>query len=239
MARRRFFVPEVHNQQAELLEDEARHLTSVLRVEAGQRYEISDNQDVYLAEVAIARKNRVVFQVIEKLIAEPPLLHVHVFTALLKFERLELLFEKATELGVEEITLLQTVRSEHGLEKAADKRMVRWNRILMESSQQSRRARLPILHPPVKLSGALSHTAAHRLFLDEERTGIPLLKAVPDLRSEESVSVMLGPEGGWTDEERSAAGVAGWTPISLGPQILRAETAAIAALAVLNAAALR
>ena len=232
MARRRFFVPEIHNGHAELLDEDARHLTQVLRVEAGQQYEISDNRDVYLAEVDTARKSRVVFRVTGKLESVASPTRIHLLAALIKFERLELMIEKATELGVERITLVNAVRSERGLDQGAAKRLHRWRRIALEASQQSRRAKLPEVEGPVRLQQALTAAAAHRLFLDEERTGAPLLSAV----KQNDAALLVGPEGGWTPDERSAAAAAGWTSVSLGPQILRAETAAIAAIAVINAA---
>src|SRR4051794_10543291 len=129
MARRRFFVNEVRNGRAELTGDDARHLTRVLRVEPGQSYEISDNRRAYLAEVETARKEHVVFRVSETLQAEPPQVSVSVLAALIKFEHFELLVEKATELGAAEIVPVQTARSEHGLERAALKRIERWRRI--------------------------------------------------------------------------------------------------------------
>ncbi len=231
MARRRFFVDEVHNHHAELTGDDARHLSQVLRVEAGQKYELSDNRDVYLAEVETSRKERVVFRTLEKLPAEEPAVRVSLYVALIKFERFEWILEKATELGVESITPVETVRSERGLEKAAPKRLTRWRRIVLESSQQSRRLRLPEVAEPIGFREALKAEAERRLFLDEERTGIGIVSAIGQCSS---YALMLGPEGGWTDAEREQASSAGWTAISLGPQILRAETAAIAALAVIN-----
>jgi 16S rRNA (uracil1498-N3)-methyltransferase len=235
MARRRFFVDEIHNHHAQLIGDDARHLSQVLRVEAGQKYELSDNRDVYLAEVEIARKERVVFRTLEKLPPEEPGVRVALYAALIKFERFEWILEKATELGVASITPIETVRSERGLEKAAPKRLTRWRRIVLESSQQSRRLRLPEVAEPVGFREALKGEADRRLFLDEERTGIGIATAVGHYSS---YALMLGPEGGWTDAEREQAISAGWTAISLGPQILRAETAAVAALAVINALAL-
>jgi 16S rRNA (uracil1498-N3)-methyltransferase len=235
MSRRRFFVNQVRNGQAELEGDEARHLTHVLRVEAGQRYEISDNRRVYLAEVDLARKQHVVFRVIEALPDVEPASPVTLLVALIKFDRLELLLEKATELGVGTIRFVKAERSEKGLEQGAQKRLTRWRRIVQESSEQSRRAHLPELIPPVSFKEALKVEAEHRLFLDEQRDGLSLLDALPVLERAQQVAVMAGPEGGWPDHERDAARQAGWTGVSLGPQVLRTETGAIAALAVINA----
>lgn len=231
MARRRFFVPEVRNGTAELEGDEAKHLTQVLRVETGQVYEVSDNHDLYLAEVTAARKSHVVFEIRERLQQPPDSVPVTLLVALIKFERLETILEKATELGVSEIRLVKAERSEKGLDQAAPKRMQRWHRIVLEASQQSRRARLPLITGPVPLRDALGFQAEQRCFLDEERTGRPLLDVV---RPGIPTALLLGPEGGWPDHERQAATAAGWTPVSLGPLILRTETAAIAALAILN-----
>src|SRR5882762_7348038 len=101
--RRRFFVDEVRSGRAENSGDAARHLTRVLRVEAGQRYEISDNRNVYLAEIGTAHKEKVVFQTLEKLPAPEPTARFELYAALIKFDRFEWIVEKATELGVTEI----------------------------------------------------------------------------------------------------------------------------------------
>jgi 16S rRNA (uracil1498-N3)-methyltransferase len=233
MARRRFFVGEVRDERARIDGDEARHLTQVLRVEPGQVFELSDNCSVYLAEIEAARKSHVQFRIIQRLPDPRPESPVHLFVALFKFDRLELLLEKVTELGVTSVRFIRAERSDKGLDKAAEKRIERWRRIALEASQQSRRLRLPDLHEPVRLRESLAATADCRLFLDEDRSGIPLLQAVP--ATTESVALMVGPEGGWTEHERGEARNAGWTSISLGEHILRAETAAIAALAVVNA----
>src|SRR3974390_315809 len=103
MARRRFFVDTVRNEQAEIRGDEARHLTQVLRVETGQRLEISDNHAVWLAEVTSARKEHLVFRTLERLEVPEPVVHIDLFAALIKFDHFELMIEKATELGVRSI----------------------------------------------------------------------------------------------------------------------------------------
>jgi 16S rRNA (uracil1498-N3)-methyltransferase len=235
--RRRFFVGEVRNGHAEIEGDEARHLARVLRVEAGQRYEISDNHRVYLAEIESARKDRVVFRTIESIETQPLPVHLILCAALIKFDHFEWMIEKAAELGVAEVVPVETVRSERGLERAAPKRLERWRRILLEASQQSRRAHFPEIAEPLPLREVLQRDAKHRFALDEDAAAPPMLSTLPDRRAaDDSVALLAGPEGGWTDEERTAFREAGWSPVSLGPLILRAETAALAGLAIVSAA---
>ncbi len=237
MARRRFFVNAIHSGRAELTGDDAAHLTRVLRVESGQKYEISDNRRAYLAEIESARKTEVVFRLIEPLAPEPSEAEVTLLSALIKFDRFELLIEKATELGAAAIVPVRTARSEHGLEKAASKRIERWRRIALEASEQSRRTHLPEIADPLDFRTALSREATVRILADEDRTAPPILGAIPGARaSDDRVAILAGPEGGWTDEERSDAVSAGWTPASLGRRVLRTETACFAALAIVQAA---
>lgn len=216
---------------AELRGDEARHLTRVLRVEPGQRFEISDNQSAWLAEITEARGERVVFRMIEALDAPAPPVRITLCAALIKFDRFEWMIEKATELGVDRILPVEASRTEKGLFDASRKRSERWARIARESSQQSRRVHIPEILPAVRFERCLQEAAAHRFFLDEGAV-TPLLREIPAERSD-TAALLVGPEGGWTDGERALASAAAWCPVSLGPLVLRAETAASAALAVL------
>ena len=236
MARRRFFVSEIVNDMAALDGDDARHLARVLRVEVGQRYELSDGSRVALAEVAAVRKDHVQFRVLEDLPASPRVVHVTLLMALIKFDHFEMVIEKATELGVAEIVPVITARTEVGLEKAVPKRLERWQRIALEASQQSRRDRLPVLFPAISFRDAVRLDKRYRIWLDEEPDGAPLLTALPSERHiEDSIALLVGPEGGWTPAERETAST-NWTRVSLGPQILRAETAAMASLAIVMSA---
>lgn len=236
MARRRFFVDAVESGRAQILGAEAHHLIRVLRVEPGQQFEISDNHAVYLAEVESARKDLVSFSIREKLLSAPPIVRTTLLASLIRFERFEVILEKATELGVERVTPVQAERSEKGLDQAAMKRLTRWKRIVREASEQSRRATLPEIGDAVHLPAALQTEGDFRCVLDESEAR-PILTSLPHTRQHgQSVAVLLGPEGGWTDRERELIARSGWTPVSLGREILRAETAAIAALAIVNAA---
>ncbi len=237
MARRRFFVPEVRRGAAELTGPDAEHLVRVLRAQPGQVYEISDNHDVYLAEIEAARKSSVSFRLIEKLVPPPAVVQITLIAALIKFDRLEWLIEKATELGVCAIQPFEAARSERGLAQAAIKRQTRWERIAIEASQQSRRAHLPRIQPPVRLVETLQNHGGIRLLLDEAPTAPPILSCLPHARTPaDRIALLLGPEGGWTEEEREEAAAAGWISCCLGHTILRAETAGIAAIAIIQAA---
>jgi 16S rRNA (uracil1498-N3)-methyltransferase len=239
MARRLFFVPEVRRGAAEISGADAEHLIRVLRAEPGQIYEISDNRQRYLAKIEAARKSVVVFQVVERLPDGPATASVHLYPALFKFDRFEWMVEKATELGVTSITPFEAVRTERGLSQAAAKRRARWERIALESSQQSRRAKLPEVHPAIDFDHAIRDQFKVRLMLDENETAIPILVAIeeccPEKGVDDNVALMLGPEGGWTESEREAIREAGWRSCSLGSAILRAETAALAGLSVIHA----
>jgi 16S rRNA (uracil1498-N3)-methyltransferase len=223
-------VDSIRGGAAELRGDEARHLTRVLRVEPGQRFEISDNQQAYVAEITEARGERVVFQIIEALPGVLSPVSITLCASLIKFDRFEWIIEKATELGVDRILPVEATRTEKGLFDASRKRSERWKRIARESSQQARRVRIPEILASVRFERCLEEAAAHRYFLDESLAP-PLLREIPAERSD-SAALLIGPEGGWTDGERQLAVAAAWQQVSLGPLVLRAETAACAALAV-------
>ena len=252
MARRRFFVDEVRNGRAQIEGEDAHHLTRVLRVERGQKYELSDNRNVYLAEVEAARKDLVSFAILEKLPAEELAVHITLLAALIKFDRFELLVEKATELGVAAIVPFMAERSEKGLDRAAEKRLSRWRRIAREASEQSRRATLPEIAEVVSFAAALAVEAEMKLALDvgqvfnlrpifnrpvenSDLSSGRRIENPPQIENlpHKDYALLVGPEGGWTERERAAFVEHGWTPVSVGRSILRTETAAIAGIAII------
>jgi 16S rRNA (uracil1498-N3)-methyltransferase len=236
MARRRFFVDTVEHGHAQILGEQAHHLTHVLRAGPGERFEISDNRRVYLAEVESVRMDQISFTIVEPIEISAPVVHTRLLASLTKFERFEWMIEKATEVGVDEIVPVVAERSEKGLDQAARKRLARWKRIVREASEQARRAHLPELGLPISLGEALQTVASYRYVL-EESGARPILAELPlDRKPADRVTLLVGPEGGWTDREREAFLAADWTAVWLGSNILRAETAAVAGLAIIQAA---
>jgi 16S rRNA (uracil1498-N3)-methyltransferase len=237
MARRRFLVEAVRGDVAELRGDDARRVARVLRAEPGQQYELSDGVDIYLAEVTGVERDQVTFRVLDVVDTPGAPVRLTLFASLIKFDHFEWLVEKATELGVEAVIPVNAARSDKGLLEAAQKRVERWRRIARESTQQARRLRPPEIGEPQSLATALAAMFGSRFFLDEKPGPRALLAALPDKAHRagaDSVALVTGPEGGWTEEERAAAAAAGWACVSLGPLILRAETAAIAAASIIT-----
>ncbi len=244
--RRRFFVDRFDSNSANLRGDAAEHLGRVLRAEPGQLYELSDGQQVWLARierVAISKRgdNRIEFALIEPLLAREPALKIELLLSLVKFDRFEWCIEKATELGAGGIIPLAAARTDKPLVAAAPKRTARWEKIVFESAQQSRRLRPPVFNAPVSPDKAFAQSSAVSKILLSERQGASAfrdaLQSSPGVRSGGStttVALAIGPEGGWTDAEIASARAAGFLEASLGENILRTETAVIAAMAILG-----
>jgi 16S rRNA (uracil1498-N3)-methyltransferase len=232
--RRRFFVEKFDGQRALVSGDRAHHLGVVLRAQAGQFYELSDGTRVYLGRIEKVARDNVEFALLEELPAEAPRLHVVLLLSVVKFDAFEWAIEKATELGVTEIVPLAAARSEKALVAAAEKRSERWRKIVLEAAQQSRRVKLPVLQPVAKPHAAFAALADRLSIFLSERAEAPALRDVLKDRVAAQAALAIGPEGGWTDEERDSAMKAGSHEASLGRLILRTETAVIAALASLS-----
>lgn len=158
--------------------------------------------------------------------------------ALLKGDKMDWVIQKATELGVGTIAPLQASRSIVRPKAGRIETLTaRWQRIALEAAQQSEQWRVPAVLAPQSLMSYAENCPARslRLILTERRTGCGSLGEIAlPAETEDSITLLVGPEGGWTGEEAAAVERAGFLPISLGPTILRAETAAVAAIAVLQ-----
>jgi len=232
--RRRFFVDAFDAGRAVLAGDAAHHLGRVLRAGPGQLYELSDGTSVWLGKIEFAGKDQIEFSLVEPIPIINSSLDKTLLLAVVKFDTFEWALEKATELGVNRIVPVAAARSEKGLLAAAGKRADRWKKILFESSQQSRRVRLPVIEAVSTLKDALAASQSQlKLMLSEQPEATPLRKILQD-RTADTVALAIGPEGGWTNPEFSAAEQAGFAEASLGSLILRTETAVTACLASLN-----
>ena len=240
MTRRRWIADKIQGNQAFLHGQNAEHLAKVLRARVGQEFEVAAEQRVYLGRVTQISEQEVIFELSQEIksVAAEPHGEVTLWLAIFKFDRMEWAIEKATELGAAKIVPVIAQRSDTHLVAAAQKRAERWRRIATEASQQSRRNSPAEVLDPMKLKEALTGANGVRVVLSEYEKRRQLGAVLRTIDPAAPISLAIGPEGGWTEKELEGFSSAGWVTASLGTNILRTETAAIAALAVVGAVGL-
>jgi 16S rRNA (uracil1498-N3)-methyltransferase len=237
MTRRRWIAEHWDETTASIIGAQAEHLARVLRAHPGMEADIVAGGHVFHAEVASVSRDEVHFKLLSEVEADPAL-PVTLVMAVYKFDRMEWALEKATELGVAAIAPVIAQRTEKHLAQAAEKRAERWRRIVHEAAQQSRRSDVPIVHQPASLSSVIkAEPKAARIVLAEQERTTTLRHLVGEAAEAAGndmpvLELALGPEGGWAPQEEALFDANGWKAATLGPRILRAETAAVAALSV-------
>lgn len=244
MTRRRFYAPvkAFAADHVTLATDEARHLRDVLRLGPGDKIYIFDGEGrEFQCVIEESRRDWASLRVVDEVSAAKPEseLNLTLAIALLKGEKFDLVVQKATELGVTAIQPVITQRADVRLKDDQDaKRVTRWQRIALEASKQSGRARVPRIAGPVSFDSLVrksdTQRATHQLMFSEREgdTLAEIIKSQTDLPM--SVTAIVGSEGGWADEEIAQARAAEWQIVTLGGRILRAETAAIAVVVLLQ-----
>jgi len=228
MTRRRWIADQFDDERACLVGANAGHLARVLRARPGQVFDIVCGERLRAGTIVSVAADCVEFALGEERSNEPER-EIILVAAIYKFDRLEWAIEKCTELGLTRLIPVVARRTDARLASAAAKRIERWRRIAHEAAQQSRRMTEPRIEAPGKLQAALAVEAEARLLLNEAEETTGMLEALHGVSG--AVALAAGPEGGWAGEEVAAFVNSGWRSVTLGPSVLRAETAAIAALA--------
>jgi len=234
MTRRRWIADEVSGTRAVLVGTHAEHLSRVLRARVGQEFDITTGEAVRRGRITAIAQDRVEFELGDEIPA-PVANQVTVVLSIFKFDRMEWAIEKCTELGAKRIVPAIAQRTDAHLADAAAKRVDRWRRIARQAAEQSRRVSPPDISEPLKLKDVVALSGNLKIVLSEAETGAMLQDVLQTHPNHGDVVLALGPEGGWTDDELKSFQEAGWISASLGNTILRAETAAIASLAVVLA----
>lgn len=231
----RFYCPApLEDGDVELPGSEATHLLRVLRLTEGEQVEVFDGRGhAAIALISAAAKRSVRLHIKEQL---PPRVdagpRVHLVTAAPKGDRLRWLVEKATELGVWRLSLIETSRS---VVHPGSGKLEKLKAAVVAACKQSGRNDLMAIDPPRSWSQTLEELVDRpgRLLI-ASRGGAPLSQGVDDLASVRDIRLAIGPEGGWDKEEIELATSHGAVPIDLGPLILRIETAALATVSALR-----
>jgi 16S rRNA (uracil1498-N3)-methyltransferase len=237
MTRRRWIADTWDEATASLEGNQAAHLIRVLRAQPGMEFDIVAGGRVWHGIVAAIAGGSVRFNLVAEVESDPAL-PVTLLLSVFKFDRMEWAIEKSTELGAERIVPVVAHRSEKHLAQSAAARAERWRRIAVEASKQARRSDVLQIDDPLPLKTATrAGENVVRLVLAEQERSTTLhhaltaeLAAAGD--SVPPIRIAIGPEGGWTGEEEALFDAENWKAVSLGPRILRAETAAITAMAI-------
>jgi len=235
MTRRRWIADEISGDRAALVGAHADHLVRVLRARVGEDFDIATGQSVRRGRITSVKPDKVEFDLGE-VIPAASLAEITLLLAVYKFDRMEWAIEKCTELGVSRIVPVISRRTDSHLATASTKRIERWRRIARQAAEQSRRAAPPEITAPIWLSETLNLSQALRVVLAESEEQTLLRNVLNPQAASNGIALAVGPEGGWIDDELQAFQQAGWISASLGNTILRAETAAIAAVAVVVSA---
>lgn len=220
-----------------LSREEGKHL-QVLRLKAGEMITISNGEgDEFLAEIIkITTKESLLF-IREKKerfhVPQKPLLILG--QAIPRFSKMEFILQKGTELGINTIYPIKTERSYISTADLNPKRWERWNRILQEAGKQSGRSLFPELKKPLALNEFLKKPFHLKLLLweaEKSQSIATVLKSFP--KGPDTISILIGSEGGFTNDEAKRAKTAGYHLVSLGPWIMRAETASLAIVSILQ-----
>lgn len=238
MTRRRFYAPpdafSPDRKSASLGADETRHLRDVLRLKSGDEVYLFDGAGrEFRCQVETIARDSTAVRVAGQVDPACPesLLNLTLAVALLKGEKFDLVIQKATELGVTNVVPVITARADVRLksEEDADRKVIRWQRIALEATKQCGRAHLMKIEKPIGFADFIkpaSEPVVRLMFA--ERGGASLASATGVTSHQLSkVTAIVGPEGGWTDDEIEVARKAGWQIVTLGGRTLRAETAAI------------
>ena len=214
----------------ELPQDQAHYISRVLRMSEGDAVQLFDGSgQEFRASLLEVGKKRVVVQVTETFAGqiESPL-QIHLGQGLSRGERMDWAIQKATELGVNEITPIFSDRCEVRLkDERADKRLQHWRQVAISACEQCGRSRVPVIHPPLLLADWLKQVEA-----DLKLVLHPVAEPLVSHAKPGSLAFLIGPEGGLTDGEVETAQGAGFHSARLGPRVLRTETAPVVALAV-------
>ncbi|MCQ2801151.1 MAG: 16S rRNA (uracil(1498)-N(3))-methyltransferase [Bacilli bacterium] len=223
--------------QVLLGDDDIFHLTKVMRARVGDEIEVVSNEKVFLCKVS-QLKPHIEIDVVKQIKENHELKnHVILIAALIKGEKMDFVLQKATELGVGEIVLLQTERTIVKIKPAEkDLKLERYRRILKEAAEQCKRTKIPMLYRVIDIKQLGDVDAQVKMIAYEEESGATesFNSIIRSIKDKQKVAIVVGPEGGFSEHEVDMAVAAGYKRVSLGKRILRAETASFYALCVIS-----
>jgi len=223
----------IPGQQVALDEQAVTHLVRVLRMQSGDTFRLFNGDGHEYSASLLVESKKYASAIIGEILRSDPVmpLALHLGQVMSKGDRMDFTVQKATELGIHEITPLSSERCDVRLKgERMDKKREHWQRVAISACEQSGRNSIPVIHDPVNLSDWLTAVEADRKLLLHPHNQKPL----NNNEQPQSVAILVGPEGGFSDPEVMLCQQHGFDGLLLGPRILRTETAALTALSVIQ-----
>lgn len=227
---------QLNGEKAVVLGEDVKHIKDVLRYNIGDEISLCDEEGYkYNGEILSFSKDSVEVNILEKLeTTSESKLNITLYQGLPKADKLEFIIQKCTELGVNEVVPVITDRVIVKLdEKSTPKKVERWNKIALEAAKQSGRQKVPVVQNPIKLKNSIENISKYDIVIlpyecEKEVTLKKILKSLD--KGLKNIAIVIGPEGGFSEEDLKVLDLPNVKKVTLGPRILRTETAGLATI---------
>ena len=225
----------VDNKHLELDDSDKRHIINVMRMNAGERFQIVYSNVLYTCKITEITKKDVKYDIVSEEVLEVNKDYkVVIACSIIKEQKMDFLLQKATELGVDEIVPFISSRTVVKVDSKKDNKISRWTKIVKEASEQSHRSSMPKIRDITSISDILNVDADIKIFCNTNEMSKNIKKVLQDSKKSGTIFIVVGPEGGFSDSEVSFLTQNGFISTTLGENILRAETVPLYILSVIN-----
>lgn len=214
--------------------DDKRHIINVMRMNIGELFEIVCNKKVYKCKITDINKKDLKYEVVSVEDTETKLHKIIIASSIIKEQKMDYLLQKSTELGVDEIIPLISERTVIKVENKIENKINRWGKILKEASEQSFRNDIPKIDRILNLKDIVNYNANIKIVCDTSKNAKNIKNVLQDMKKSDTILVVVGPEGGFSEKEIKYLNDNGFVSVSLGKNILRAETVPLYILSVIN-----
>lgn len=232
----RYFVKDFDKEYSNtftLSEDDSYHIIKVMRYKINDLIEVVSKDNMYICKITELGKN-VKCEVNEKVLSKVTNIpNVTIAQSLVKEQKMDYILQKSTELGVNKIIPIKTIRSIVKIEND-NKKVDRWQKIVKEASEQSKRLDIPTIEKPININELAALQYDYKILCSVNETSINIKKALQNVKYSDTILIVIGPEGGFDKKEEQVLIDSGFVSTSLGTRVLRTETASLFVLSVIN-----